>query len=173
MKYKSDHPNLPFLLIRLSVLRLHCILFSVSTERNCSILSFVPSLYLKIKFRSRNFWRNGSLGWDDISLKWTFLGRGHQTSNIHVWMFGEVRYFFNVWMFDIRMFANTQMFGGSLIFECSFVRLKYSDVRILICSVKSKCSDVQCSNALEFLHKSVFASSPNMNEHWTKTINVR
>ena len=39
--------------------------------------------------------------------------RGHRTSNIHVRMFGAVRYFLNIEMFDVRMFACIQMFESS------------------------------------------------------------
>ena len=41
------------------------------------------------------------------------LTRGHQTLNIHVRMFGDVRYFLNIKMFDVRMFACIQMFESS------------------------------------------------------------
>ena len=41
------------------------------------------------------------------------LGRDHQTSNIRVRMFDNVRYFLNIEMFDVRMFVNIQMFESS------------------------------------------------------------
>ena len=39
--------------------------------------------------------------------------RGHRTSNIRVRMFDNVRYFLNMEMFDVRMFADIQMFESS------------------------------------------------------------
>ena len=44
------------------------------------------------------------------------INRGHRTSNIRVRMFDNVRYCLNMEMFDVRMFADIQMF------ECSDVR---------------------------------------------------
>ena len=38
-----------------------------------------------------------------------------RTSNIHVWMFGDVRYFLNIGIFDVRMFAYIQMFESSVV----------------------------------------------------------
>ena len=55
-----------------------------------------------------------------------------------------------IFMFDVRMFANFQMFG------------------VFICSVESECSDVQSSNVLEFVSSirvRLFECSLNMNEH--------
>ena len=61
------------------------------------------------------------------------LTRGHQTLNIHVRMFGDVRYFLNIEMLDVRMFANIQMFESL-------------NVRMFVCSLKSECPDVRCLN---------------------------
>ena len=55
-------------------------------------------------------------------------GRGHQTSNIRVRMFDNVRYFLNFEMFDVRMFANIQMF------DCSKVRM-FAHIRMFACSM--------------------------------------
>ena len=63
-------------------------------------------------------------------------------------MFGNVRFFLNIEMFDVRLFAKVQMSRSSM-FECSLI-FKCSDVGIFICSVEFECSDVQCSNVLEF-----------------------
>ena len=62
------------------------------------------------------------------------LVRGHRTSNIHVLMFGDVRYFLNNEMFDVPMFAYIQMF------ESSNVRM-FANIRMFVCSLKSLCPD--------------------------------
>ena len=46
----------------------------------------------------------------NINLQATVINRDHQMSNIHVRMFCDVRYFLNIEMLDVRMFANVQMF---------------------------------------------------------------
>ena len=60
--------------------------------------------------------------------KWEFMSRGHLSSNIHVRMFGDVRYFFNIEMLDVRMLANIQMFESSK-FGCSDVHM-FSTVKV-------------------------------------------
>ena len=59
--------------------------------------------------------------------------RGHRTSNIHVRMFGDVRYFLNIEMLDVRMFANIKTFASL-------------NVRMFVCSLKSEWPDVRCLN---------------------------
>ena len=84
--------------------------------------------------------------------------RGHQKSNIRVRMFGNVRYFLNIEMFDVRMFANIQMFESSNVrmfaniwmfkcsmFECS-LKFDCSKVRMFACSLVFEYSNVRCSN---------------------------
>ena len=61
------------------------------------------------------------------------LIRGHRTSNIHVRMFVDVRFFFNIEMIDVRVFAGIQMFESL-------------NVRMFVCSLKSECPDVRCLN---------------------------
>ena len=45
--------------------------------------------------------------------EFVIMRRGHRTSNIRVRMFDKVLYFWNIEMFDVRMFANIQMFESS------------------------------------------------------------
>ena len=84
--------------------------------------------------------------------------RGHRTSNIRVRMFDNVRYFLNFEMFDVRMFANIQMFESSNVrmfanirmfgcsmFECSLI-FDCSKVRMFACSLIFEYSNVRCSN---------------------------
>ena len=124
MKYKLNHLNLCFLPIWPLVLLFHCILYSVSTAQNCSILFSVPLLCLKvqIKFMPKNTMEH---------IIWTILSDSFNMTHI-IWaiLYEKVRmYVWTCWLEDIM----TSEMRNNVFFEWT-IRRHY---QLIITSNKS------------------------------------
>ena len=74
----------------------------------------------------------------------TLGSRGHRTPNTRVRMFDHVRYFLNLDMFDVRMFADIQMFESSNV--RMFANIWIFKYPMFECALVFKYSNVRCSN---------------------------